>query len=107
MAFCKSYFAKQVSKQRSARVVLCKFYEEKSQKMFAILHDYRASDTMQTRKPPCRRKPDERMCLMKPLQKGFPEGFLWGGAIAANQAEGAYDADGKGLDISDGFACVW
>jgi 6-phospho-beta-glucosidase len=40
---------------------------------------------------------------MKPLQKGFPEGFLWGGAIAANQAEGAYDADGKGLDISDGF----
>ena len=43
------------------------------------------------------------MCLMKPLQKGFPEGFLWGGAIAANQAEGAYDADGKGLDISDGF----
>mgnify|MGYP007090793456 FL=1 len=83
MAFCKSYFAKQVSKQRSARVVLCKFYEEKSQKMFAILHDYRASDTMQTRKPPCRRKQDERMCLMKPLQKGFPEGFLWGGAIAA------------------------
>ena len=43
------------------------------------------------------------MCLMKPLQKGFPEGFLWGGAIAANQAEGAYDVDGKGLDISDGF----
>ena len=40
---------------------------------------------------------------MKPLQKGFPEGFLWGGAIAANQAEGAYDADGKGMDISDGF----
>ena len=46
------------------------------------------------------------MCLMKPLQKGFPEGFLWGGAIAANQAEGAYNEDGKGLDISDGFACV-
>ena len=81
MAFCKSYFAKQVSKQRSARVVLCKFYEEKSQKMFAILHDYRASDTMQTRKPPCRRKQDERMCLMKPLQKGFPEGFLWGDEV--------------------------
>ncbi|MTB64501.1 family 1 glycosylhydrolase [Streptococcus sp. zg-86] len=33
----------------------------------------------------------------------FPEGFLWGGAIAANQAEGAYLADGKGLDISNGF----
>ena len=25
----------------------------------------------------------------------FPEGFLWGGAIAANQAEGAYLEDGK------------
>ena len=24
----------------------------------------------------------------------FPEGFLWGGATAANQIEGAYDADG-------------
>ena len=27
----------------------------------------------------------------------FPEGFLWGGATAANQCEGAYDADGRGL----------
>ena len=26
----------------------------------------------------------------------FPKNFLWGGAIAANQAEGAYDEDGKG-----------
>ena len=34
----------------------------------------------------------------------FPQGFLWGGAIAANQAEGAYLEDGKGLDISDGYA---
>lgn len=33
--------------------------------------------------------------------KGFPEHFLWGGAIAANQAEGAYDADGKGLSTAD------
>jgi 6-phospho-beta-glucosidase len=31
----------------------------------------------------------------------FPKGFLWGGAIAANQAEGAYLEDGKGLAISD------
>lgn len=31
----------------------------------------------------------------------FPEGFLWGGAIAANQAEGAYDVDGKGLSVAD------
>ena len=27
--------------------------------------------------------------------------FLWGGAIAANQAEGAYDEDGKGLSLMD------
>lgn len=27
----------------------------------------------------------------------FPDGFLWGGATAANQCEGAYDADGRGL----------
>ena len=26
----------------------------------------------------------------------FPDGFLWGGATAANQCEGAYDLDGKG-----------
>ncbi|RLM27032.1 6-phospho-beta-glucosidase [Brenneria alni] len=31
----------------------------------------------------------------------FPEGFLWGGAIAANQVEGAYLTDGKGLSTSD------
>ena len=31
----------------------------------------------------------------------FPEGFLWGGAIAANQAEGAYDTGGKGLSVAD------
>ncbi len=31
----------------------------------------------------------------------FPNGFLWGGALAANQCEGAYREDGKGLSISD------
>jgi len=31
----------------------------------------------------------------------FPENFLWGGAVAANQCEGAYNEDGKGLDIQD------
>lgn len=40
---------------------------------------------------------------MRKVRHEFPEGFLWGGAIAANQAEGAYLEDGKGLDISDCF----
>ncbi len=31
----------------------------------------------------------------------FPENFLWGGAIAANQCEGAYQEDGKGWSIQD------
>ena len=31
----------------------------------------------------------------------FPKDFLWGGAIAANQAEGAYLEDGKGLTAVD------
>lgn len=31
----------------------------------------------------------------------FPKEFLWGGATAANQLEGAYLEDGKGLSIAD------
>ncbi len=31
----------------------------------------------------------------------FPDGFLWGGATAANQIEGAYDEGGKGLSVQD------
>ena len=31
----------------------------------------------------------------------FPEGFLWGGALAANQVEGAWDADGRGPSVAD------
>ncbi len=31
----------------------------------------------------------------------FPKNFLWGGAIAANQCEGAYAEGGKGLSIQD------
>lgn len=34
-------------------------------------------------------------------EKVFPKGFLWGGAIAANQVEGAWDADGKGMSVAD------
>ncbi len=29
------------------------------------------------------------------------EDFLWGGAVAANQCEGAWDVDGKGASVSD------
>lgn len=32
---------------------------------------------------------------------GFKETFLWGGATAANQIEGAYDKDGKGMSSAD------
>ncbi|WP_050184406.1 glycoside hydrolase family 1 protein [Domibacillus robiginosus] len=35
------------------------------------------------------------------MERGFPENFLWGGATAANQAEGAYLSDGKGLSTAD------
>lgn len=33
--------------------------------------------------------------------KAFPETFLWGGATAANQVEGAWQEDGKGITTSD------
>ncbi|CCI84503.1 6-phospho-beta-glucosidase [Lactobacillus pasteurii DSM 23907 = CRBIP 24.76] len=32
---------------------------------------------------------------------GFRKDFLWGGAIAANQVEGAWNIDGKGLSVAD------
>lgn len=35
------------------------------------------------------------------MTKRFPDDFLWGGAIAANQVEGAYLTGGKGLSTSD------
>ena len=31
----------------------------------------------------------------------FPQGFLWGGALAANQSEGGYLEGGKGLTTVD------
>lgn len=38
---------------------------------------------------------------MYQVPKGFPEDFLWGGAVAANQCEGAYQYEGKGLSVAD------
>lgn len=35
------------------------------------------------------------------FQTTFPKDFLWGGATAANQLEGASDVGGKGLSLSD------
>ncbi len=35
----------------------------------------------------------------------FPKDFLWGGATAANQCEGAFDADGKGPSVADVMTC--
>lgn len=34
-------------------------------------------------------------------KKTFPKGFLWGGATAANQFEGGWNADGKGDSTAD------
>ena len=31
----------------------------------------------------------------------FPDGFLWGGALAANQVEGAWDVDSRGPSVAD------
>ena len=41
----------------------------------------------------------EKVSAMRQVQ--FPEAFMWGGAVAANQCEGAYQEDGKGLSIQD------
>lgn len=35
------------------------------------------------------------------MHKGFPEGFLWGGATAANQFEGGFGEGNKGVSIAD------
>lgn len=38
---------------------------------------------------------------MMETTKGFPEGFLWGGAIAACQSEGGFGKNGRGIAVSD------
>ncbi|MGY3779589.1 glycoside hydrolase family 1 protein [Isobaculum melis] len=37
--------------------------------------------------------------------KTFPSNFLWGGAISANQAEGAWNQSGKGPSVADVMMC--
>lgn len=43
----------------------------------------------------------EKKKPMKSVPTGFPAGFLWGGAVAANQCEGAWNVEGKGVSIAD------
>ncbi len=35
------------------------------------------------------------------MNKKFPEGFLWGGAVAAHQLEGGWNEGGKGPNVAD------
>lgn len=35
------------------------------------------------------------------MEKSMPKGFLWGGATAANQFEGGWQEDGKGISVPD------
>ena len=34
-------------------------------------------------------------------KRSLPKSFLWGGAVAAHQIEGAWDEAGKGISIAD------
>ena len=45
-------------------------------------------------RPPCLLY-KEAVCM------SFPKGFFWGGALAANQCEGAWNVDGKGPSVAD------
>ena len=38
---------------------------------------------------------------METARYTFPENFLWGGAVAANQCEGAWNEGGKGMTVQD------
>lgn len=37
-------------------------------------------------------------------RQGFPENFLWGGATAANQIEGGFGINGKGMSVADCYS---
>ena len=45
----------------------------------------------------------EKVKINQQYQETFPENFLWGGAVAANQCEGSWLSDGKGLDLASCF----
>lgn len=44
---------------------------------------------------------EEEETILKKPETGFKDGFLWGGAVAANQLEGAYLEDGKQMSTAD------
>ena len=44
--------------------------------------------------------------IKEEIEMGFRKDFLWGGATAANQLEGAYDVDGRGLANVDLSPCL-
>lgn len=44
---------------------------------------------------------DKMNSVKERVPAGFPKDFMWGGAFAANQMEGAYDIGGKGLCVAD------
>lgn len=44
---------------------------------------------------------EEEETILKKPETGFKDRFLWGGAVAANQLEGAYLEDGKQMSTAD------
>lgn len=42
--------------------------------------------------------------MISELKKEMPEGFLWGGATAANQIEGGFSEGGKGISVADCYS---
>ncbi|MCP0886635.1 6-phospho-beta-glucosidase [Ligilactobacillus sp. WILCCON 0076] len=45
-------------------------------------------------------------CVILSKEMKMPTGFLWGGATAAHQIEGNWQADGKGISIADMMAAA-